>query len=103
MSPRRKRRVTQVLNNVDAALDLGIKVYRFINYEIKANRLRDTSRLPDSPYRILGIEPETPVEEKKRRYRQLQRIAHPDRAGDNHLSSLINQAWDEVCKREGIK
>lgn len=103
MSARRKRKLRLALDALDQALDIGIKFYRFITYEIKTGQLHNIDKLPDSPYRILGFEPTTPIEEKKRRYRQLQKIAHPDRAGDNHLSSLINQAWDEVCKREGIK
>jgi len=101
MSPR--KRVISTVEQIDRWLDIGIKFYRFLQYEIKSKQLRNIEKLPDSPYRILGFEPSTPLEEKKRRYRQIARLVHPDKGGDEQLAKLINQAWEEVCRREGIK
>ena len=103
MSPRRKRKASQILDNIDGTLDLGIKLYRFLRYEARAKHSQANSVALNDPYRILGFTPQTPVKEKKRRYRQLQMLAHPDHHGDQDLSALINGAWEEVCKREKIK
>lgn len=113
---RRKRRpnpLIEAADGLDALLDVGQRVYNIWREFIAAESWADNPyrRLPPTaapearldPYKVLGMEPGLPIEAKKRRYKTLQGIVHPDKGGDTELAKLINWAWQEVCTREGIK
>lgn len=51
-----------------------------------------------NPFEVLQIEPETPVEQIKKRYRSLSILVHPDKNQNNSERAqlafeLINKAW----------
>ena len=63
--------------------------------------------LPDDPYRILGVNPDAPTEDIRRRYRKLVAEAHPDREIARGLppeairiatnrTAALNTAWAKV-------
>ncbi|MFW2542063.1 TerB family tellurite resistance protein [Primorskyibacter sp. 2E107] len=64
-----------------------------------------------SPYRVLGVAPDTPISEIRKTYRQLVRDSHPDvmiargvpeeavQLSQRRLAD-INRAWEEISARE---
>jgi len=103
MAKRRRSRASQTIDDLDHLVDVATKIYNFVNQKVKDVRDRPAPGAPGDPYAILGIEPQVSFQEKKRRYRQLMLIVHSDRGGDDRLASLVNNAWDEICQREGRK
>jgi curved DNA-binding protein CbpA len=49
-----------------------------------------------NPYKILGVETNTPLEECRKAYRKLCRKYHPDNGGDPDLFDEINKAWELI-------
>ena len=56
------------------------------------------------PYQILGLKRDATDEEVKTRYKELMTIIHPDKTQGktNHLASLVNIAYEKICKQRGI-
>lgn len=51
-----------------------------------------------NPFEVLQLEPETPVEQIKKKYRSLSMLVHPDKNQDNkepaqQAFEVINRAW----------
>lgn len=77
----------------------------------------DASRLSDmlggvkkgtmsfDPFVVLGLDENCSNDELKERYRELMATMHPDRTQGktNFLASLINVAYEQICKQRGIK
>jgi ketosteroid isomerase-like protein len=58
-----------------------------------------------SHYRVLGLEPEAPIEQIKEHYRQLIRLYHPDRAAGSETwtagyAARVNEAWTVLSHPE---
>lgn len=49
-------------------------------------------------YAILGLKPDSPLEEVKKRYRALANLFHPDKGGYSEAMVLLNNAYDRVKK-----
>jgi len=47
-------------------------------------------------FSILGLHPNTILEEGKKHFRQLAKQHHPDKGGDEDIFKLIASAWDIV-------
>jgi DnaJ-domain-containing protein 1 len=63
---------------------------------------QQTSRL--TAYQILGVDPDTPVDTIKSRWRKLCAIYHPDRgASDDSMFKKVNEAWELIQKDKGLK
>lgn len=88
----------EILDLLDLALDFGIR----LNRRFQAGLNPGPSAAPD-PYDLLGMTPQMPAADKKRRYKHLQRKVHPDKGGDTQLSATINEAWKTIADLEGIK
>ena len=101
MTKKKRSQISQTLDNLDSLLEFGKRVFQFYKQEIAVPGLAPGSSSPGDPYAILGITPALPWEEKKKRYRRLQFLVHPDRGGDNKLAGMINDAWAEIERREG--
>lgn len=57
----------------------------------------------EAAWRTLGLEPGTPLDRSRQRYRELVRLNHPDVAGENHDASSaaflkIQDAWQVLCE-----
>jgi DnaJ homolog subfamily C member 8 len=64
-----------------------------------------------NPYEVLQIEPESPIEAIKKRYRMFSILVHPDKKQDNKERAqtafdIINRAWktleNEVTRKKCI-
>lgn len=56
-------------------------------------------------YRVLGLEPNAPLEQVKEHYHQLMRLFHPDRTAGRetwteHFASRVNEAWTVLSRSE---
>jgi len=52
------------------------------------------------PYEVLGIPPESSIEQVNQRYRQLAKVFHPDmQNGDTTAMKKLNEAYDKVCQQ----
>ena len=51
------------------------------------------------PYQTLNIHPNAKIEEIKKAYRELVKIHHPDKGGDQKLMLEINAAWESLKKK----
>ncbi len=49
-----------------------------------------------TPYAILGVAPDTPIEDCKKAYRKLCAQHHPDNGGDKDTFDRINKAWQQI-------
>ena len=57
-------------------------------------------RLDDAdPLRVLGVRPGTPLDEVRRRYKELALAHHPDRGGDPKEMRRIADAYDRIRAR----
>ncbi|WP_425098920.1 TerB family tellurite resistance protein [Tropicibacter sp. S64] len=84
----------------------GLKVAQFEDM-----RARFVPEARCSPYRVLGVTPETPLDEIRTAYRRLVRDSHPDimiargvpeeavKLSQKRLAE-INRAWEEISARE---
>jgi len=53
-------------------------------------------------YQILGVDPDTPVETIKKRWRKLCFLYHPDGgATDDSMFKKVNEAWEIVKRNKG--
>tara|TARA_Y100001968_G_C19165190_1_gene622864 strand:- start:57 stop:719 length:663 start_codon:yes stop_codon:yes gene_type:complete len=50
--------------------------------------------MTNDPYQILNVHPNSTIEEIKKAYRQLVKIHHPDKGGDETVMLQINAAWE---------
>jgi len=58
---------------------------------------------PDSPYRILLINPDAPDFLVKAAYRAMQKKYHPDgETPDEAMSKLVNEAYEKICLEREI-
>jgi len=68
-------------------------------------RMAQTGSMPGfDPYVILGLDRSASDEQVKRAYREVMMHIHPDRAGKvmTFLASLVNAAYQAICKERGI-
>lgn len=57
----------------------------------------------DSPYRILGINPDAPDFLVKASYRAMMKKYHPDGESPNEaMSKLVNEAYERICLEREI-
>lgn len=57
----------------------------------------------DSPYRILGVNPDAPDFLVRAAYRAMQKKHHPDGETPNEaMSKLINEAYEKICLEREI-
>ena len=53
-------------------------------------------------YAILGLKPNSPLDEVKRRYRVLANLYHPDRPGGyDEAMKLLNRAYEQIQRHRG--
>lgn len=52
-------------------------------------------------YAVLGLPHTAPLEEIKKRYRNLANLFHPDKGGYNEAMVLLNQAYQRLTKERG--
>ena len=50
--------------------------------------------MKNDPYEILKVNPSAKIEDIKKAYRELVKIHHPDKGGDNKVMLEINAAWE---------
>lgn len=54
-----------------------------------------------NPYEVLGVPPESSIEQIKQRYRQLAKVFHPDmQNGDTSAMKRLNEAYDKICQEK---
>ncbi|MFA5186740.1 MAG: DnaJ domain-containing protein [Patescibacteria group bacterium] len=55
-------------------------------------------------YQVLGVDPDTPVDTIKSRWRKLCAIYHPDGgASDDSMFKKVNAAWEQIQRDKGLK
>jgi len=55
----------------------------------------------DDAYAILGLQPDAPMDQVKKHYRNLAFVFHTDRGGMNEEAmKLINRAYERITKGE---
>ena len=93
--------------NEDRFLEDIAEIFGLGDAEYRAIRARFVTDATPDPYTVLGISPQTPVEEARRVWRQLVRENHPDRMIARGVPEEaiqlaqkrlvdINRAWDEI-------
>jgi DnaJ-class molecular chaperone len=90
---------------------LGDLLGRF--QEMRREDSGDAERLPSeqpapqprglTAYQILGVDPDTPIETIKKRWRKLCSIYHPDSgATDDSMFKKVNEAWEMIRRDKGL-
>ncbi len=67
----------------------------------QATGQQPTMPLADA-YAILGLKPNSPLDEVKKRYRVLANLYHPDRPGGyEEAMKLLNRAYEQIQRHRG--
>lgn len=54
-----------------------------------------------NPYEVLGVPPESSIEQINQRYRQLAKVFHPDmQNGDTTAMKRLNEAYQQICQKK---
>lgn len=95
----------------DAFLERVSELFGMEEKRFRALRARFVPDAQPDPYGVLGVEPDMPLPEIRRHWRQLVRDSHPDvmmarglpeegvRLAERRMAD-INQAWEEISARE---
>ena len=87
------------------------RIFGFSDKEFRTLRTRYAPDAPPDAYDVLGVTPETPIEEIRKAWRKAVRETHPDqmmaRGVPEEAVNLatrklmaINRAWEEISERE---
>lgn len=96
----------------DRFLEDVAEIFGLSGGEYRAMRARFVPDADPDPYTVLGVSPDTPLEEVRRAWRQLVRENHPDRMIARGVPEEaiqlaqkrivdINRAWDEISGSAG--
>ncbi|MEL6583096.1 MAG: molecular chaperone DjiA [Pseudomonadota bacterium] len=92
---------------IEVAEIFGVDERRF-----RATRARHVADEEPDPYDVLGVEPSTPFEDMRKRWRSLVRDTHPDQMLARGVPeeavklatkrlAVLNAAWEEILTRHG--
>ena len=93
----------------DDFLDRVRQIFGMEEREFRTMRAQFVTDAVPDPYDVLGVEPDTPIEDVKAAYRALVRETHPDRMAARGVPQeavklaegrliMINSAWEEIQK-----
>jgi preprotein translocase subunit Sec63 len=75
-----------------------------VGIDLSQLRRMASGQMAVDPYAILGLSKDCSDDELRLRYREIMAKIHPDRAGQEMtcLTSLVNSAYQTICKERGI-
>ncbi|MEL6099970.1 MAG: TerB family tellurite resistance protein [Pseudomonadota bacterium] len=97
--------------NENAFLERVAEIFQLSETDFRALRARFVPDAEPDPYCVLGVTPDTPIQEVRKTWRRLVRENHPDamvargvpqeaiRLAEKRMID-INRAWDEISSRE---
>ncbi|AEI93189.1 MULTISPECIES: molecular chaperone DjiA [Roseobacter] len=98
--------------NENAFLEKVTSIFGIPKSEFSTLRMRFAPDAPQDPYTVLGVTPDTPIEEIRQVFRRLVRENHPDamiargvpeealQLAQKRMSD-INKAWDDIRAENG--
>ncbi|ABG31641.1 molecular chaperone DjiA [Roseobacter denitrificans] len=98
--------------NENAFLEKVTHIFGIPKSEFNRLRMRFAPDAPQDPYTVLGVSPDTPIEDIRRTFRRLVRENHPDamiargvpeealQLAQKRMSD-INKAWDDIRAEQG--
>ena len=96
----------------DAFLARVAEIFGLGDRQFSTLRARFVADAPKDPYQVLGVTPDTPLDDIRRAWRQLVRDSHPDvmiargvpeeavKLSERRLID-INRAWEDISARRG--
>ena len=95
--------------NEDAFLERVAEIFGLPDAEFRSLRSRFVPDAKPDPYTVLGVQPDTPIEEIRKIWRQMVRESHPDRMIARGVPEEavklaekrmvdINRAWEEISE-----
>lgn len=96
--------------NEDAYLERVAGIFGMPEHDFRVMRSRFVPDAKPDPYAVLGVSPETPLEEIRQVWRRMVRETHPDRMVSRGVPEEaiklaekrmvdINRAWEEISER----